>query len=156
MENKKYTFKAILKKHQDLEGYYVEFPFDVKKEFNGKGRVKIKCWFDGYEYRGSLVSMGLSCHIVGVTKAVRDAILKKEGDRIEVVLTEDKEERIIKIPEDFEKLLKNKKLLEVFLSLSYTNRKEMISSITDAKKDETRIKRIEKNLKILISKKSSK
>ena len=153
MENKKYTFKAILKKHPDLEGYYVEFPFDVEKEFNGRGRVKIKCLFDGYEYWGSLVSMGLSCHIVGVTKAVRDKIAKKEGDTINVELSEDSEKRIIEIPEDFKNLLVKKNLLSVFENLSFTDRKEIVVSITSAKKPETRNKRIFKSINIITAKK---
>ena len=153
MENKKYTFKSILRKHPSLEGYYIEFPFDVKKEFNGKGRVKIKCLFDGYEYWGSLVSMGLSCYIVGVTKAVREKIGKGEGDIINVELKEDSEERIIEIPDDFKNLLVKKNLLSVFENLSFTNRKEIVVSIISAKKPETRSKRISKSIDIITAKK---
>ena len=37
MTEKKYTFQAVIKKVPDLDGAYVEIPFDVKKVF-GKGR----------------------------------------------------------------------------------------------------------------------
>lgn len=40
MYNKTYEFEAIIQKVPDIDGAYVEFPYDVKAEF-GKGRVKV-------------------------------------------------------------------------------------------------------------------
>ena len=40
MNSRKYEFDAVIKKVPDIDGAYVEFPFDVRKEF-GKGRVKV-------------------------------------------------------------------------------------------------------------------
>jgi hypothetical protein len=39
---------AVIKKVPDVDGAYVEVPFDVKKEF-GKGRVPVTATFDGVE-----------------------------------------------------------------------------------------------------------
>lgn len=52
-----YRFEAVLQKVPDLNGAYVEFPYDVRAEF-GKGRVKVHATFDGQPYDGSLVRMG--------------------------------------------------------------------------------------------------
>ena len=52
-----YRFEAVLQKVPDLNGAYVEFPYDVRAEF-GKGRVKVRATFDGQPYDGSLVRMG--------------------------------------------------------------------------------------------------
>ena len=49
-----YRFEAVLQKVPDLNGAYVEFPYDVRAEF-GKGRVKVRATFDGQPYDGSLV-----------------------------------------------------------------------------------------------------
>ncbi|MEI3036083.1 MAG: DUF1905 domain-containing protein [Oscillospiraceae bacterium] len=87
MNPKKYTFKAILKKVPNMDGAYVEIPFDVRKEF-GKGRVKVSATFDGISYEGSLVRMGMPCHIIGVRKDIRAALRKKPGDPILVTLQE--------------------------------------------------------------------
>ena len=43
---KVYEFEAVIKKIPDIDGAYVEFPYDVRKEF-GKGRVKVHAEFDG-------------------------------------------------------------------------------------------------------------
>ena len=46
MNEKKYEFDAVIKKVPDIDGAYVEFPFDVRQEF-GRGRVKVHALFDG-------------------------------------------------------------------------------------------------------------
>ena len=79
--------KAILKKVPNMDGAYVEIPFDVRKEF-GKGRVKVSATFDGISYEGSLVRMGVPCHIIGVRKNIWAALRKKPGDPILVTLQE--------------------------------------------------------------------
>ena len=53
MSDKKFEFNAEIKKHPSLNSGYIEFPYDVKKEF-GKGRVKVKSWIDGYYTRAHL------------------------------------------------------------------------------------------------------
>ena len=87
MNPKRYTFEAVLQKVPDIDGAYVEIPFDVQKEF-GKGRVKVSAAFDGVPYEGSLVRMGTPFHIIGVRKEIRAAIQKQPGDRITVTLQE--------------------------------------------------------------------
>ena len=46
MNNKIYEFNAIIEAVPDVNGAYVRFPYDIKKEF-GKGRVKVHATFDG-------------------------------------------------------------------------------------------------------------
>ena len=41
-----YEFDAVIKKVEEIDGAYIEIPFDVKKEF-GKGRVPVTALFDG-------------------------------------------------------------------------------------------------------------
>ena len=57
MNMKRYEFDAVIQKVPDIDGAYVNIPFDVKKEF-GKGRVKVHVDFDGTAYEGSIVRMG--------------------------------------------------------------------------------------------------
>ena len=46
INDKIYEFDAVIQKVPDIDGAYVNIPFDVKKEF-GKGRVKVHVDFDG-------------------------------------------------------------------------------------------------------------
>ncbi len=87
MNEKKYEFDAEIRKVPDIDGAYVDFPYDVRKEF-GKGRVKVHAEFDGVPYDGSLVRMGTPNHIIGLRKDIRAAIGKQAGDMVHVVLQE--------------------------------------------------------------------
>ena len=88
MNDRIYAFEAVIRKVPDLDGAYIEFPYDVRQEF-GKGRVKVEATFDGYPYSGSLVKMGTDCHIIGIRKDIRKAIGKQPGDSISVTIRED-------------------------------------------------------------------
>lgn len=88
MEKKKiYQFEAVIQKVPDIDGAYIEFPFDVRAEF-GKGRVKVHVLFEDIPYEGSLVRMGTPGHIIGIRKEIRGALGKVPGDRIRVSLWE--------------------------------------------------------------------
>ncbi|HNW60520.1 MAG TPA: YdeI/OmpD-associated family protein [bacterium] len=147
---KKYEFDALIQKNPDLNAAFIEFPFDVEKEFGTKGRVKVVATFDGYEYRGSLVRMGYPCHWLGLTQQVRAAIRKNPGESVHVVLTKDEEPREVTLPEDLaRKLNENLEAKLFFNGLSFTHRKEYVRWIVEAKKQETREKRLLKAIDLL-------
>ncbi len=78
-------FDALIHKVPDMDAAYIEIPFDVKAVY-GKGRVKVAATFDGYPYTGSIVRMGLPCHILGLRQDIRRAIGKQPGDYVHVTL----------------------------------------------------------------------
>lgn len=138
----KYTFEAMIQKHPEKDATYIEIPFDVEKEFGAK-RVKVVASFDGIEYRGSIVKMGLPCYMIGLTKEIRNKLGKEAGDSIVVEVKKDEEVREIVLPEDVKKeLVQNKEALEFYESLSYSGKRKYYQWITSAKKAETREKRI--------------
>ncbi len=87
LNEKLYEFDAVIQKVPEIDGAYVEVPFDVKEEF-GKGRVPVFATFDGEQYKGSLVRMGTPGHILGVRKEIRKKIGKQPGDTVHVTLRE--------------------------------------------------------------------
>lgn len=90
---KTYEFEAFIRKVPDIDGAYIEFPYDVKAEF-GKGRVKVHAIFDGEPYNGSIVNMGVKnadgtvCYIIGLRKDIRAKIGKQAGDAVKVIIKE--------------------------------------------------------------------
>ena len=92
MNDKTYKFEAEIKKVPNIDGAYIVFPYDIKKEF-GKGRVKVHVLFDGVPYSGSIVNMGMKnddgsvCYIIGILKEIRKKINKQAGEMVEVVVT---------------------------------------------------------------------
>ena len=93
MNNKIFEFVAEIKKVPDIDGAYIEFPYDLRKEF-GKGRIKVYVEFEGEPYYGSIVNMGLKntngsiCYIIGIKKDIRRKINKNSGDIISVKIRE--------------------------------------------------------------------
>jgi hypothetical protein len=91
--SKKFEFETVIRKVPDIDGAYVEIPFDVKATF-GKGRVPVNATFDGFPYQGSVVNMGVKnsdgsvCYIIGVRKDIRQQIGKQAGDTVFVTIEE--------------------------------------------------------------------
>ncbi len=145
---KKYKFTAEIVAG-DGGGAGVLFPYDTEKEFATKGKVPIKATFNGVPYTGSLIKYGFPQHTLHLPKAIREQLGKVPGDIIDVVLWKDEEERIFEVPAPFEKLMKKEGLLPFFETLSYTHRKEYCRWISEAKKEETQSKRVEKAIEML-------
>ena len=86
-----YEFDAVIQKVPDIDGAYVAFPYDLRKEC-GVGRLKVRAWFDNHPYEGSIVNMGVTnedgsiCYILGIRKDIRAAIGKQAGDTVHVVI----------------------------------------------------------------------
>jgi bifunctional DNA-binding transcriptional regulator/antitoxin component of YhaV-PrlF toxin-antitoxin module len=145
---KKYTFTAKIIAG-DGGGTGVLFPYDTQEAFGTKGKVPIHATFNGVPYTGSLIKYGFPQHTLHLPKAIREQLGKVPGDTIEVVVWKDESERVLEVPPELAALLKKESLLPFFESLSYTHRKEYCRWITEAKKEETRSKRLEKAVDML-------
>jgi hypothetical protein len=145
---KKYKFKAKIEAGHG-GGAYVLFPYDTAKEFATKGNVPVKATFNGVPYTGSLIKYGHPLHMLGMLKAIREQTGKAPGDTVEVVVWKDRGIRTVEVPAQFKNLMKKAGLLPVFEKLSYTHRKEYCRWITEAKKEETRLKRLQKAIEML-------
>ena len=155
--NKPITFSAEIQQHQDINAAFVNFPFDTVELFGKKGQVKVKVLLDDkVVYRSSLANMGGGCHRLGLTQAIRKELGKTFGDIVEVKLWEDKEVRIVIVPNDVQELLnQNEKAKEFYDKMSYTYKKEYIHWIDDAKKEETRQNRLTATVEKLLAGKNN-
>lgn len=142
------TFTAVIQAGRG-GGAYAEIPFDVEQVFGDK-RPQVKATIEGETFLTRLVRMGQLCHIIGVPKALRVKSGKDVGAKIRITVEPDATPREVAVPPDLEKALKtDKNAKAVFDMLSYTHRKEYARWITEAKKEETRIRRIEKTIEML-------
>ena len=145
-----YEFDAVIVKVDGIDSAFLEFPYDVGAEFGTKGRVKVKATFDGIEYRGSLVKMGLKCHIIGIRQEIRSKIGKGPGDKVHVTIEKDDEPRVVEVPPDLQEALdKDPEARAIFDKMSYSHKREYVNAILEAKKPETRKARVEK-MKVMI------
>lgn len=124
-------------------GAWVAVPEDMFALFGARARLKVKASFDGVPYRGSIVPMG-GMHVLGVQKAIREAIGKSVGDTVHVAVEQDTEPREVELPEDLaEALAADPSARAFFERLSYTHQREYTEWIVSAKRTETRARRVQ-------------
>ncbi len=133
-------FEATIQE-ADRGGSFVAVPANVVEALGGKGRIPVRATFDGIAYQGSVVSMG-GQKVIGLLKAIRTELGKEPGDVITVTLDVDQAERTVTVPDDLRDALDKAGLSDRFDSLSFSHRRETVASITEAKKPETRARRI--------------
>lgn len=146
--SKKHTFTAIIQ-NAGGGGAFVEVPFDVEAAFGSK-RPKVKALIEGVPYRGTLVRMGSENHILIILKSIREQIGKTFGDEIKVSVEADVEERVATVPAELKRVFKSdKEAKSAFEKLSYSHQKEYVKWIEEAKKAETRARRVEQAIQLL-------
>jgi uncharacterized protein with NAD-binding domain and iron-sulfur cluster len=124
-------------------------PFDIMETFGTRARVPVRGTINGFPFRSSLMPMG-GCHMMAVNKTMRDGAKAKAGDTVEVVMERDDAERTVDAPNELKKeLAKNKTAAARWETLAYTHKKEMANSITGAKQEETRQRRLAKVMHVL-------
>ncbi|MFE3192320.1 YdeI/OmpD-associated family protein [Nocardia sp. NPDC059240] len=124
-------------------GAHIPVPPEIIEALGGGGRIPVQATFDGIAYRGSIADMG-SGPCLGLLKAIRTELGKGPGDQVTVTLERDTAERTVTIPDDLAAALATAGAREAFDALSYTNRREHVTGVTEAKKPETRVRRITK------------
>jgi hypothetical protein len=129
-------------------GAWVEVPPEVVAALGGGGRIPVEASFDGVAYRGSVVSMG-GRKVLGVLAAIRAELGKGVGDTVAVSVDRDVQERTVAVAPDLAEALDGEGLRAAFDALSYSHRREHVQWIDEAKKPETRQRRIARTLERL-------
>jgi hypothetical protein len=134
------TFRTTI--YRDGPMCFVEVPFDPMALF-GKLRAPVKVTLNGYTYRSTIARMGgVTC--IPLRKSNREAAGIEGGETLKVTLELDVEKREIKPPADFAKALKAvPPAWERWKELSYSHQREHVEAIEEARKPETRARRIE-------------
>lgn len=85
-----YQFTSVIKASEvGKGGAYVRVPVNIKEYF-GKGRLKVRVYFETVYYEGSIVNMGVKnpdgsvCYILGVRKDIREELQKDVGDTLTI------------------------------------------------------------------------
>jgi hypothetical protein len=140
-------FRVLLEKDDKSEATGIAIPFDVEKVFGTRARVPVRGTINGFPYRSSIFPYRDGKHYMAVNKATREGAKAKGGETISVVMERDEEPRVITPSTDLARALKASKEARVaWEKLSYTHQKEYAKAIEDAKKPETRARRIEKTI----------
>ncbi len=127
---------------------FMVFDFDPVEIFGTKARVPVVLTIDGKKFRRSLARYAGELMLV-FNAELREATGYKAGDRIQVLIERDFEPRVVELPQDVAQALKAAKLLDKWQTWSYSHQREDLAWIEEAKRPETRQKRIAKLLEVL-------
>jgi hypothetical protein len=134
-------------------GAFILFPYDTLEIFGKKNLVPVIVTYDNaIEYKGRIANMGKG-PMIPILKSIREQLKKEFGDSVHLTVVLDNSERKIETPDWLNEVYKSLPEIQVkFEKLSYTHQKEHIRAVEDAKKEETKIKRIEKMIEMLSKK----
>jgi len=127
----------------------VVVPGDPKTEFGG-ARAPVAGTVNGTRFRGRLMVYGGVTYL-GFRKEIRDAAGGiGQGDEVEVVIERDDAPREVEVPDALARALAADRTARgVFEGLAFTHRKEYATWIAEAKKEETRARRVERAIAML-------
>jgi hypothetical protein len=145
-------FKTTLLQAEGMNATGIEIPAKIVDGFGQGKKPKVAVTINGYTYRNTVAVMG-GKYMVGVAKEHRDKAGVKGGDKIEVKLELDTAPREVEVPKDFAAALKKAGARTAFDKLAFSHRKEHVRSIEEAKAAETRARRIEKSVAMVLAKK---
>jgi len=115
----------------------------------GAKRFPVVATVNGYTWRTTVTRMRGE-FLLGLNRAVRDEAGVESGDTVEVKLELDTAPRDIKLPEALANALaEDSEARAAFDRLAYTHRKEYTRWIDEAKRDQTRQRRVTQPLEML-------
>ena len=116
-------------------------PFDLREAF-GRARPPVRVTIRGHTWRTTPGIYGGVGHVV-VNRAVKAATGVDAGDRVRVAMELDTDPRTVRLPSDLRRALAADAAAErAFEALSFTHRRQYVDWIEEAKRPETRSRRI--------------
>ncbi len=120
---------------------FVPVPFDPKSVF-GKVRAPVRVSLNGYTYRSTIAAMGGTV-CIPLRRSNREAAGLEGGETLEVEIALDTDKRVVTAPRDLVQALKARPpAWERWRELSFTHQREYAEAIREARKPETRARRI--------------
>ena len=116
---------------------------EIERRFGTRARVPVRGTINGVPYRSSMFPMGKGHHFMVVNRALRDAIGVKAGDRARLVMQRDDAKRTVTVPADLRRALAARPTAKkAWQAMSFTHQREYVEAIVEAKKPETRKRRV--------------
>jgi Bacteriocin-protection, YdeI or OmpD-Associated/Domain of unknown function (DUF1905) len=127
----------------------IAVPDEVVAALSAGKRPAVKITVGGHTYRTTVAPMG-GRFFVPLNATNREAAGVAAGDEVDAVIELDTAPREVDIPDELtEALAGNDGARRFFEQLSFTHRKEWVRWITDAKRTETRLARIDRTVEAL-------
>ena len=124
-------------------GAMVLVPPQIATALGGLKQMRVVGTVNGVAYQSSVMPYGGRGLFLGVHKATREAAGVMPGAPVDVVVSRDDRPRVLEIPPELAAALAADPAAQAaFDRLSFTNRKEIATSVGEARRPETRERRL--------------
>jgi hypothetical protein len=138
----KLTFKARLQPRGPAAAVVLDEE-QVAAVGEGAKRFPVVATVNGYTWRTSVARMGGE-FLLGLNREVRQGAGVEAGDEVDVIIELDTAPREVEVPPDLaEALAGDPEAKAAFDRMAFTHRKEYARWVTEAKREETRQRRVQ-------------
>lgn len=127
----------------------IEVPEEILEKLNGGKKPLVVVTLNKYTYRSAVAKMA-DKFMISLSAENRQKANVKGGDQLEIQLELDTAPRLVEVPKDLQVVLDKNETAKInFEKLAPSKKKALVLSVTEAKTEETRSRRIEKAVQSL-------
>lgn len=121
----------------------IQVPEEIVEQLGSGKRPLVRVTINTYTYRSAIAVMN-GKYMISLSAMHRQAAGVQGGENVGVTLELDVEPRAVEIPEDLKTALVDAEALDAFENSAPSMKKEYVRQVVEAKKQETRERRISK------------
>jgi hypothetical protein len=141
-DNNSVTYQTtILQTGKNTTG--IPVPEEIVEKLDSGKRPRVRVTINSYTYLSTVATMNGE-FMISLSAKNREAAGVQGGEEVAITLVLDSEPRTVQVPEDLKTALINAKVLDSFEKSAPSKKKEYIRQVVEAKKQETRERRIAK------------
>jgi Domain of unknown function (DUF1905)/Bacteriocin-protection, YdeI or OmpD-Associated len=135
------SFDTVIRAFGNNAG--IEVPSEILSELGGGKRPRVRVRVADYGFTTTVGAMG-GAALISLSKAHRDASGLSAGQTVHVFLDLDDQPAEIAVPAELNAALNDADLTDTFAKLAPSRRKEYARQVSEAKAEQTKVRRIEK------------
>ncbi len=144
------TFETEILVHGKTATYFV-VPDEAVAALSDRKRPPVRVTIGDHTYRSTVAPMGGE-YLIPLNRDNRSRVGAAAGDRVTVSLELDTEPRVVEVPDDLADALGvDDEAAATFEGLSFTHQREYVEWIVEAKRAETRERRIGRTIEMLLA-----
>lgn len=145
-----FTFTTTLQTDpESFTARFIELSDEAAAALGAKARMRVKGTLNGIPFQTSLAKYRATGYVFPMKQSLREAVGVDVGDKVVVMIEANPEDRPL-LPEDAAAALAgNAVALAAWEALPPSHQREYLNHLNEAKKAETRLRRIEKMISML-------
>lgn len=149
------TFRAKLEAEGPGGAWtYMRIPFDVAEAYGTRARMSVKGTINGFPFRSSILPTGDGGHHMMVNRQMQAGAGARPGDAVRVEMDEDRTPRVVVAPAELRRAFaKSPAAAAAYAALAPSHKKAFAEWIREAKRPETKARRVEKTVEKLLENK---